>query len=117
MKLIDYLSEEFKLLGVTVYGIVATPCHKRRFPAAVTITTPYYVNETTIDNLLVDCEVDYWKKKQYRCHSMSSYIKLTLEKRFNPIGVAVCDPRDQYDFDRGSLIAQGRLLKSLRCSL
>lgn len=114
MKLEDYLDEEFKLLGVTVRGTIATPEHKRSFPTVVTIVTTFKLNDATVEAALIDCEIGYWKYKRYRIQSLESYVKQTLETMFQPSGIAVCDHRDQFDPELGSIIAKGRLLKALR---
>lgn len=113
-RLTEWLDIEFALLGVTAYGVIATPEHKRKFPLSVTIATTSKIDDGTLEMTLVDCEVDYWKHKRYRIQSIESYIKQTLESRFQPSGIAVCDHRDLLDPELGKVIAEGRLLKMLK---
>lgn len=114
MNLEEYLDEEYRLLRVTPYVCHIQPLNQiPGRPRAVTIVTTYQINKEAVRRGLQSIETNHRRSGPPYQQSLASYTKESLEMD-GCAGVAVCDYRDQFNRQRGRIIAKGRLFKLLR---
>ena len=110
MKLEDYLDEEFKLLGVTPH-ITHLRLPEDSYFTVVTVASKFQMAYpdvfTRLSVILANAHV---KKRS----DLGTYLIQEFDKCEN--GVALCHHLDQFNRERGRIIAKGRLLKALRAA-
>jgi hypothetical protein len=110
-KLEQKLDRGFDALGT---GVIPYIYHFRnklfRF-RAITIADPVDVLWKTMDEMVdrVFLEEKMWQVPYFPATKI-----LTALRRRGIYGVAICDSRDQFNKQRGRIIAKGRLLKHLK---
>jgi len=79
---------------------------------AVTVATDN--PEYTWNDIKEFIEDDIWESRIVSEYNRATHLLRKLEVSYNFHGVAICDRRDQFNRQRGRVIAKGRLLKYLR---